>query len=221
MPNTIQLHTLPPIAAGKRLADVQAGRMTMAQYLTELGQTCGVTAGWTPQGDYLIDFGRGVTDPSGLLLDIGELLEVVKALMPSPLRSAGRTIRLRGPMPGAAAALVARVCYAARLVVEVQDRQTGLIRDVPIDRLERDRVRLVAPDGNERETALGNGWVLARTSQLSYRRPAAGPRFAYQGTLELVFLETRAHQQGAPRAQVYDGRYYAWVDDLAHLEDVP
>jgi len=221
MPGTVQLSTIPTITPHTRLALVQAGQLSLADYLGELAQAQGCRFGWQPDGSWLIDFGKGILDPSGVPLDILEVLEVVKAMMPSPLRSAGKTIRLRGPMPGAAAALITRVCYAATVVVEILDRTTGLVREIPITRLERDGVRLVRPDPIEHVQDVGGGWVVARTSQLEYRRRATGRPFAVTARLELVFLETNSRRHAAPRAQVTDGTYFAWVNDLAHLEDVP
>jgi hypothetical protein len=220
MGNTVRLSSIAPIAQGKRLADAQAGRITMAQYLVEMCAAQGASFGWQPNGEYLLDFGKGILDPSGQPLDIHEVLEVAKAMMPSPLRSAGNVLRLRGPMPGAVAALITRVCYAAQVVVEILDRNTGMVIEVPIAKLERDGVRLITPDTAESWRDIGNGWVMARTSQLSYRRRKSAPAFGYQSRLDLVFIETNAAHQKAPRAQVTDGTYFAWVDDLRHLEDV-
>lgn len=218
--NTVRLDRLPQITAGSRLADVKAGTITLAEYLHALEQRQGVRAGWQPDGSYLIDFGKGILDPNGLPLDIGEVLEIVKALMPSPLASALKTIRLRGPMPAAAAALVCRVCYAATIIIEVIDRTTGMIREVPIEKLDRDWVRLVNPDTNERERDLGDGYVEVRTSQLRYRRRKNGPRFNYTGELQLALIETNNPQRPRAAAQVFDGRYHAWVDNLNDLADV-
>lgn len=221
MGNTVRLDLLPPIQGGKLLSQVQDGRMPVTEYLEQLRKAQGVHAGWDPAGAiWTIDFGKGILDPSGQPLDIEEVLEVVKALMPSPLRSAGKTIVLRGPMPAAAAALVCRVCYAARVVIEVLDRTTGMVRSIPIDKLERDRVRLVRPDTAETLRDIGNGWVEATTTQLTYRRRQNGPRFGYAQPVDLVFLETANPQRPGVRCQVYDGRYYAWVNNPAHLEDV-
>jgi len=218
--NTVRLDTLQA-PAGTRLADVKDGRLPWADYLAALAGARGVSGGWQADGSWLIDFGQGIADPSGAPLDIADVLAIVRQIMPSPLRSAGKTIVLRGPMPGAAAALVCRVCYAADVVIEVIDRTTGTTRRIAVDRMERDRVRLVKPDRAETLRDVGNGMVEARTSQLVYRRPRAAPPFAYDRALELVFLETRSPRRANIRAQVYDGRYFAWVDDLNALEDVP
>lgn len=218
MPGTVNLSLLQT-TTGSRLALVQAGQLTLDAYMQEIGQTQGCRFGWQPDGSWLIDFGRGILDPSGQTLDILEVLEVVKAMMPSPLRSAGKTIRLRGPMPGAAAALITRVCYAARVIVEVLDRTTGLVREIPVEKLERDRVRLVRPDTTELARDIGGGWVIVRTTQLEYRRRSLAPAFAYGNVLELAFLETNSARHAGARAQVYDGRHFAWVNDLEHLVD--
>jgi hypothetical protein len=122
-------------------------------------------------------------------------------------------------MPGAVAALITRVCYAAQVVVEILDRNTGMVIEVPVEKLERDGVRLVRPDTAETTRDIGSGWVLCQTSQLSYRRRKSAPAFNFQGNLELVFIETNSSRQSAPRAQITDGTYFAWVDDLRHLED--
>jgi len=221
MGNTVRLSSIAPVAQGKRLADAQAGRITMAHYLQEMCAAQGASFGWQPGGEYLIDFGKGILDPSGQPLDIHEVIQVAKAMMPSPLRSAGKVLRLRGPMPGAVAAMITRVCYAAQVVVELLDRTTGMVIEVPIEQLERDGVRLVTPDTAESTRDIGNGWVSCVTSQISYRRRKASSPFAYGAPrLELVFIETRSRHHSAPRAQVSDGRYYAWVNDLAQLEDV-
>jgi len=218
--NTVRLLELqaPP---GTRLADVKDGRLAWNDYLAALRSARGAAGGWQADGSWLIDFGQGIADPGGAPLDIADVLAIVRQLMPSPLRSAGKTIVLRGPMPGAAAALVCRVCYAADVVIEVIDRATGTTRRIAVDRMERDRVRLVNPDRAERLRDVGGGMVEARTRQLIYRRPRAAPPFAYDRVLELVFLETRSPRRAGVRAQVYDGRYFAWVDDLDALEDVP
>lgn len=220
MGNTVRLSSIAPVAQGKRLADAQAGRITMAQYLNEMCAAQGASFGWQGNGEYLIDFGKGILDPSGQPLDIHEVLEVAKAMMPSPLRSAGNVLRLRGPMPGAVAAMITRVCYAAQVIVEILDRNTGMVIEVPIEKLERDGVRLVRPDTAESTRDIGNGWVMCQTSQLSYRRRKTAPSFNFQAPrLELVFIETNSSRQSAPRAQITDGNYFAWVDNLGDLED--
>lgn len=219
MPNTVDLSSLQ-VDASKQLSFVQAGQMSLPDYLGALAQSQGVNATW--QGDtYIIDFGRGLRDPFGSDLTIPELIEIIKALMPSPLQSAGKHIVLRGPMPGWVSGLIARVCYAADVEVEALDRaQGGLPVRVALARLERDHVRLISPDTHEQEYPAGPGQVRVRTSQLQYYRKALGAPFDYHGVLELVFLETHSTRQAAPRAQVRDSHgYFAWVDNLSNLED--
>jgi hypothetical protein len=218
--NTVRLSELLA-PTGTLLSDVRDGRMSWSDYLSALRTSRSMAWGWQPDGSWLIDFGQGIADPCDKPLDINDVLAIVRQIMPTPLRSAGKTIVLRGPMPGATVALVCRVCYAANVVIEVVDRATGTVRRVEIERMARDRVRLVNPDCAETLRDVGNGIVEVRTSQIVYRRTRTAPPFAYHNDLELVFLETRSPRRSNIRAQVYDGRYYAWVDDVSNLEDVP
>lgn len=220
MPNTVDLSTLR-VDASKQLSLVQSGMMSMPDYIAALTTAQGIKACWDTPMRYVIDLGKGLKDPFGADLTIPELQQVVKALMPSPLQSAGKIIILRGPMPGWVSGLVARVCYAADVVVEALDRaQGGLLVQVNLAKLERDRVRLVSPDTQERTRDGGNGWVLCNTSQIQYRRRQNAREFDYQGVLTLALLETRDSRHSEPRAQVQDSQgYYAWVNDLSDLED--
>ena len=220
MPNTVDLSTLS-VDASKQLSLVQAGQMSMLDYVAALTTTQGITASWETVDCYVIDLGRGLKDPFGADLTIPELQEVVKALMPSPLQSAGKQIVLRGPMPGWVSGLVARVCYAADVIVEALDRAQGsMLVQVHLAKLERDQVRLVHPDTQERTRDVGNGWVIVSTSQVQYRRRVSAPPFDYKGVLTLALLETRDSRHSEPRAQVQDSNgYYAWVDHLDNLED--
>ncbi|HEU4322162.1 MAG TPA: hypothetical protein VFS21_03350 [Roseiflexaceae bacterium] len=214
----VQLQGLA-IDPAKDLARVQTGTLALADYLAALAQHQGVSAGWTPGGEYEIDFGRGLKDPSGADLTVPEIAQLVRALIPSALQSAGKRIRLRGPMLGFVSGLVKAECYAADVVVEVLDRaQGGLLTTVQLAPLERARVRLRNPDSAESSTALGGQWLNISTSQLSYRRRVGRALFNYRGSLDLVFIDAQA-RPGQLRAQVCDGLYYAWVNDVAHLED--
>jgi hypothetical protein len=203
MPNTVDLSNLN-VDPSKQLSLVSSGLMSMSDYLKGLTAQ-GVSGSWISPYQYVIDFGpKGFRDPFGSALTTPEQEQVVKALMPSPLRSAGKEILLRGPMPKWVSGLVARVCYAAEVRVEVVDRVGGKKLQVSLAKLERDQVRLVRPDTLEQEVEEGKGRVYVKTRQLSYRRPSDGPKFDYYGALNLVMLELRDPLHPRPRAQVQD-----------------
>lgn len=236
MGNTVRFSSIAQAGKEKRFADLQSGTITIPDYLNELNAARSVQSFWSGT-EYVIDFGRGIADPNispdldprgqpaNYDLTLPEIEQIIRALMPSPLESAGKTIRLRGPMPGFAAALICRECYAATVIVESLDRaQGGQVIGMPIEKLGRDLVRLVQPDTSEIVKRNNNGVLLIETSQISYRRSQKQPPFGYYDILNLAFIETNARDRRGnlvpPKAQVQDQQgIYAWVYDLADLED--
>jgi hypothetical protein len=105
--------------------------------------------------------------------------------------------------------------------METADKGTGMMTRRKIEKLERDRVRLITPDTAEKTRDLGNGRVMVTTSQIQYHRRASAAPFDYNGVLMLARLETHDSRHSDPRAQVQDGQgYYGWVNNLNDLEDV-
>lgn len=215
MPNTVRL-TGMVIAQGKQLADVQAGRLTQADYRAALAGI-GVTAGWIG-GEYQISFGGGIKDPSGTMLDATEVVEVVKMLIPAPHECAGAVLRVSGPMVGVAGIAIARVCYASDLLIDIVDRATGLVQSIAFPAEPRDQVRLVRPDTTEQHRVFQDGFMRCQTSQIWYKRRQSDPAFNVTGVL-MSRIE-KSPRTGKWQASLFDGRHFAWCEDLKQLEAV-
>lgn len=224
---TVNLGNLPKPTPTKMFAQVVSGAMTMSAYHKELETHQGVTAGWVDPYTYVIDTGKGIKDPNPAnpaapqWLSTLEYVEVFKSLLPTPLESAGKVIRLRGPVAGTATGLVARICYAATIEVEVLTPGIGMIDVVTLEKLAIDKVRLVNPDTRESTRRVGHR-LWCETSQLKYKRSQGQPSFDFTGVLDLHFIETHSPWgHSRVRLQVKDkNNYFAWINDPSDLQDV-